>query len=174
MGLFERQSWTHLWLHKHLGFPWTLENRISCVPRDSKGRCGLSNLNWCVLILTRWQRQHHHHEQEEMWPIWGILVFFIKSHSRAFPVPVRCKPHPSYLSFTELLKEKCTYALFSCYNLLRKPSLKLLGIWIISRACGEGVKGNVTWKRYLVSNIRCEESSRLARRAWNENQGENE
>lgn len=51
------------------------------------------------------------------------------------------------------------------YNLLRNPSLKLLGISIISRACGDGAKGKVTWKRYLVSNISCEESSRLLRRA---------
>jgi hypothetical protein len=62
--------------------------------------------------------------------------------------------------------------LLSGYSLRRKPSLKLLGIWVISRACGEAVKGNVTWKRYLVSSISCAESPRLFRRAWGQNQGE--
>lgn len=154
---------------RHLAENMSLAGILGKGGWDFKARHVLSNLSWCVFMVIRGQQQHHTTSKRRCSLFGRTLIFFLQSHSQAFPVPIKISHIPCIWPSVSFWG-KTIYSLVSCYNLLRKPSLKLLGIWIISRACGEGVKGNVTWKRYLVSNIRCDESSLLFRRAWNEKQ----
>lgn len=60
---------------------------------DSKGSIGLSNLSWRVFLQDD-SGSTITTSKSRCGPFGRILIFFLKSHSKAFPVPIN-KPHPS-------------------------------------------------------------------------------